>query len=93
LQEQGIPVRLVSMASWELFEAQSREYRDSVLPPSIKPRLAVEAGVAQGWRRYVGDAGDVVGVERFGASAPGEEMLQNYGFTVDNVCQRAKALL
>jgi transketolase len=93
LREQGIPVRLVSMASWELFEAQSQEYRDSVLPPSIQPRLAVEAGVAQGWRRYVGDAGDVLGVERFGASAPGGEMLENYGFTVNNVCKRAKALL
>jgi transketolase len=93
LQQQGIPVRLVSMASWELFDAQSREYRDSVLPASIRPRLAVEAGVAQGWRRYVGDAGDVLGVERFGASAPGDEMLENYGFTVENVCKRAKALL
>jgi transketolase len=93
LREQGIPVRLVSMASWELFEAQTREYRDSVLPPSIRLRLAVEAGLAQGWRRYVGDAGDVLGVERFGASAPGDEMLENYGFTVNNVCKRAKALL
>jgi transketolase len=93
LREQGIPVRLVSMASWELFETQSQEYRDAVLPPSVQLRLAVEAGVAQGWRRYVGDAGDVLGVERFGASAPGDEMLENYGFTVNNVCKRAKALL
>ena len=82
-------MRCVSMPSWELFEAQSREYRDAVLPPSI-PALAVEAGVAQGWQRY---ASDVLGVERFGASAPGGEMLARYGFTVDNVCKRAKALL
>jgi transketolase len=89
LQEENIPVRLVSMPSWELFEAQSPEYRDSVLPPSM-PALAVEAGVAQGWLRY---ADDMLGVEGFGASAPGGEMLKNYGFTLDNVCKRAKALL
>jgi transketolase len=89
LKEENLPVRLVSMPSWELFEAQSRQYRDSVLPPSI-PRLAVEAGVAQGWLRY---ANGMLGVERFGASAPGAEMLENYGFTVENVCKRAKALL
>jgi transketolase len=89
LEEGNIPVRLVSMPSWELFDAQSREYRVSVLPPSI-PALAVEAGVSQGWLRY---ADDMLGVERFGASAPGGEMLEKYGFTVDNVCKRAKALL
>jgi transketolase len=89
LQEEKIAVRLVSMPSWELFDAQSREYRDSVLPPSL-PALAVEAGVAQGWLRY---ADDVLGVERFGAAAPGGEMLEQNGFTVDNVSKRAKALL
>jgi transketolase len=89
LKEDNISVRLVSMPSWELFEAQPRQYRDSVLPPSI-PALAVEAGVSQGWPRY---ANDMLGVERFGASAPGGEMLEKYGFTVDNVCKRAEALL
>jgi transketolase len=89
LKEANISVRLVSMPSWELFEAQPRQYRDSVLPPSI-PALAVEAGVPQGWLRY---ANDMLGVERFGASAPGGEMLEKYGFTVDNVCKRAEALL
>jgi transketolase len=89
LNEGGLSVRLVSMPSWELFDAQSREYRDSVLPPSI-PALAIEAGVAQGWLRY---AHDVLAVERFGASAPGAEMLERYGFTLDHVCKRAKALL
>ena len=93
LQEQKIPVRLVSMPSWELFEAQSQEYRDSVLPPSIHGRLAVEAGVTQGWHRYIGDRGDVIGVDRFGASAPGPIVMREFGFSVDNVCKRALALL
>ena len=92
LQQKDIPVRLVSMPSWELFEAQSREYRDMVLPPDVGARLAVEAGATQGWRRYVGDRGDVLGVDRFGASAPGATVLREYGFTVENVCARALAL-
>ena len=81
------------MPSWELFETQSLEYRDSVLPPSISARLAVEAGVTQGWHRYVGDRGDVIGVDRFGASAPGSIVMREYGFSVQNVCQRALGLL
>jgi transketolase len=88
----NIAVRVVSLPSWELFDAQSREYRNAVLPPSIGARLAVEAGVSQGWHRYVGDRGDVLAVDRFGASAPGSVMLREYGFTVDNVCARAIAL-
>jgi transketolase len=93
LQEQKIPVRLISMPSWELFEAQSQAYRDSVLPPSFHARLAVEAGVTQGWHRYVGDRGDVVGMDRFGASAPGPVVMREFGFSVENVCKRALALL
>ena len=93
LQEQKIPVRLVSMPSWELFEAQSREYRDLVLPPSVSARLAVEAGVTQGWHRYVGDRGDVIGVDRFGASAPSQIVMCEYGFNVENVCKRGMALV
>jgi transketolase len=93
LSKQGVAARVVSLPSWELFDAQPREYRDAVLPPSIGARLAVEAGVPQGWHRYVGDRGDVLGVERFGASAPGEVLLREYGFTADNVCARALALL
>ena len=92
LLAQGIAVRLVSFPSWELFDAQPREYRDTVLPPSIRARLAVEAGVSQGWHRYVGDRGDVLAVDRFGASAPGAVLLREYGFTVDEVCARAIAL-
>jgi transketolase len=92
LLAQNISVRLVSLPSWELFDAQPREYRDAVLPPSIGARLAVEAGVSQGWHRYVGERGDVLAVDRFGASAPGSVMLREYGFTVDNVCAHAVAL-
>jgi transketolase len=92
LVARNIAVRIVSLPSWELFDAQSREYRDAVLPASVGARLAVEAGVSQGWHRYVGDRGDVLAVDRFGASAPGGVMLREYGFTVDNVCARAIAL-
>jgi transketolase len=93
LRRKNISVRLVSMPSWELFEAQPQEYRDSVLPPKIHARLSVEAGVAQGWHRYVGDRGATISVEKFGASAPGPVVMRNYGFTVANVCQRALALV
>jgi transketolase len=93
LLEKKIQARIVSMPSWELFDAQSREYRDSVLPPTLTARLAVEAGVSQGWHRYVGDRGDVLAVDRFGASAPGDVLMRAYGFTVENVCARALALL
>jgi transketolase len=93
LRGEGIAVRCVSMPSWELFEALPQRERDAVLPPSIGARLAVEAGVAQGWERYVGAAGSVLSVERFGASAPAEVLLREYGFTVDKVCARAKALI
>jgi transketolase len=93
LKEQGIAVRCVSMPSWELFDTLPQPERDAVLPPQIRARLAVEAGIAQGWHRYVGAAGDVMSVERFGASAPAEVLLREYGFSVDNVCARAQALL
>jgi transketolase len=93
LLEKNIQARVVSMPSWELFEAQAGEYRDSVLPRTTSARLGVEAGVSQGWDRYVGSYGDVLAVDRFGASAPGEVVLREYGFTVDNVCKRALALL
>jgi transketolase len=93
LHEQGIAVRCVSMPSWELFEALPQADRDVVLPPSVGARLAVELGVRQGWERYIGGQGDMLAVERFGASAPAEVLLPEYGFTVDSVCARAKALL
>jgi transketolase len=93
LSERKIQARVVSMPSWELFDLQPKEYRDSVLPPSIKRRVAVEAALPQGWHRYVGDGGDVIGIERFGASAPGNVVMEKLGFTVNHVVERALALL
>jgi len=93
LTEDGISVRIVSMPSWELFETQSQEYRDSVLPPTVRARLAVEAGATQGWCKHVGDGGDVIGVDRFGASALGKVLMREYGFTVENICERAMKLI
>jgi len=93
LQREGIAVRCVSMPSWELFEALPQAERDAVLPPAVGARLAVELGVAQGWDRYIGAHGNMLSVDRFGASAPAEVLLREYGFTVDRVCARAKALL
>ncbi len=93
LDEEGIAARVVSMPSWEIFEAQPQEYKDEVLPPAIRARVAVEAGVSQGWYRYVGDAGRVVSVDTFGASAPGGRVMKEYGFTPENVAATAKACL
>ncbi|HSD27568.1 MAG TPA: transketolase C-terminal domain-containing protein, partial [Vicinamibacteria bacterium] len=89
-----IRARVVSLPSWELFDAQPREYRDSVLPPSVLARVAVEAGVPQGWERYVGPFGMVVGIEnRFGASAPLKVVMEKYGFTSENVAAKAVEVL
>jgi len=93
LARRGVAARVVSMPSWELFEEQPQSYKDEVLPPNVTARLVVEAGVPQGWARYVGDAGDVLGLERFGASAPGKTVLEKLGFTVDNVVAQAQAVL
>jgi transketolase len=93
LQQEGVATRVVSMPCWEFFEDQSKAYRNEVLPPSISARLAVEAGVRQGWDRYVGAKGDVICLDRFGASAPGDVALRNLGFNVDNIRKRAKSLL
>jgi len=92
LDEQGTHARVVSMPCWELFEAQPREYRDDVLLPDVKARLSVEAGVALGWKQWVGDEGDSISIEHFGASAPGNIVLEKFGYTVDNVVARALAL-
>lgn len=93
LQKEGIAVRCVSMPSWELFEAQSEAYREEVFPSAIRPRLAVELGSPQGWDRYVGRDGDVIAINRFGASAPAKVLLEHYGFTAEHVVDRTKAML
>ncbi len=93
LAQQGVRARVVNMPSWELFERQPQSYRDEVLPPEVTARLAIEAGVPQGWHRYVGDGGDVIGIERFGASAPYKVLWEKYGFTAENVAARALEML
>jgi len=93
LRAEGIAVRCVSMPSWNLFDAQPQSYRDEVLPRRVTARLAVELGAAQGWHRYVGEYGDVLGIDRFGASAPAPTLLREYGFTVDAVVARSRRLL
>jgi transketolase len=89
----GANVRVVSMPCWELFEQQPSDYRDEVLPPEIGARLSVEAGVSLGWERWVGDRGGSLAIDRYGASAPGAEVLERLGFTPDNVAVKAQALL
>jgi transketolase len=86
-------VRVVSMPCWELFAEQPRDYRDEVLPPDVRARVSVEAGISLGWERWVGDAGDSIAIDRFGASAPGTEVLERLGFTAERVAERAAALL
>jgi transketolase len=93
LQQDGVPTRVVSMPCTELFEEQGQDYRDEVLPPSVTARLAIEAGVRQGWDRYVGPKGDVICLDRFGASAPGDVALKNLGFNIENVVSHARSLL
>ena len=93
LGEQGVAARVVSMPSWEIFEAQDEEYKNSVLPTGVEARVSVEAGVTMGWERYVGSGGASVGVDRFGASAPGERVLSELGITPENVVNAALDLL
>jgi transketolase len=93
LQKQDIQTRLVSMPIWQLFDTQTEEYRRSVFPLSVRTRLAVEAAATQGWHRYIGEWGDVIGLDHFGASAPAPVLMREFGFTVENVCKRALALL
>jgi len=93
LEAEGVPTRVVSMPCWEFFDKQPREYREAVLPPSVRARLSIEAGATMGWQKYVGDAGGCIGVDRFGASAPGEVVMREYGFTVEHVVEFAHGLL
>jgi transketolase len=93
LNASGTPTRVVSMPCWEFFDEQSAKYKETVLPSAVKARLAIEAGVSLGWAKYVGDGGDTLCVDRFGESAPAEDVFRDYGFTVENVVKKAKALL
>ena len=93
LKEQSIVARVVSMPSWELFEKQDNDYKEKVFPKNIKKRLAVEAGSPLGWHKYVTDEGDIVGITRFGESAPGEEVMKEFGFTVENIIRKTKKIL
>lgn len=93
LIKENVKARVVSFPSWELFERQPKEYRDSVLPPSVKKRVVVEAGVPFGWEKYVGDAGKIIAISTFGISAPFEAVYKHFGLTADNVLATAKELL
>ena len=93
LQADGVPTRVVSMPCVEWFEEQDQAYRDSVLPPSVKARVAVEAGIGLTWHRYVGDAGRIVSLEHFGASADGKVLFREFGFTAEHVAAAARESL
>jgi transketolase len=93
LAQKGINVRIISFPSWELFRKQSPEYKEAVLPKAIRARLAVEAGSAQGWKEWVGDSGDTITIEGYGASAPAKEIFTNYGFSVENVLSKSEELI
>jgi len=93
LATNGINVRVVSFPSWELFTAQDQDYRDNVLPPKITARLAVEAGVSLGWERWVGDKGKIISIDRFGASAPAKVLFEEFGFTVENIVEKAGEII
>jgi transketolase len=93
LTAEGKAVRVVSLPCWELFEEQTQEYKDSVLPTSVKKRVSVEAGSTMGWHKYVGSEGAVIGIDTYGASAPGPTCYEKFGFTVDNVLAHCRKVL
>ena len=93
LAGEGSRVRVVNLGCWEVFDAQPREYRDQVLPPGVTCRLAVEAACSFGWERYVGDKGEVLGIDRYGFSAPWKVIATKLGFTAEGVAARARQLL
>jgi transketolase len=93
LAEKGVNTRVVSMPSWELFEKAPAPYKERIFPSDVKARIAVEAGISMGWERYVGDGGRIIGIDRFGASAPGGKVLAEFGFTAENIVKNALELL
>ena len=93
LEAEGRTVRLVSFPSWELFMEQSEQYRQEVLPPDLRPRVALEAASPMGWERWVGDGGTMIGIDHYGASAPYKEIYQNFGLTAEHVAEEVERLL
>ena len=93
LEASGVKVRVVSFPSWELFEKQPAEYKEKVFPSSVKARVSVEAGVTQGWEKYLGEMGEAIGIDKFGASAPVEVVMEKYGFTPQNIVETSKRVL
>lgn len=93
LKNEGIDVSVVSMPAWDRFEEQSSQYKESVLPKNVKKRVAIEMASSFGWDRYTGDEGEIIAIDKFGASAPGEKIMEEYGFTVENVVAKVKAVL
>jgi transketolase len=83
----------VNLPSWELFQKQPEEYRRQILPPAVPFRISIEAGATHGWHKYVGSSGEAMGIDRFGASAPGKVLLEKFGFTPENIVKKAKELL
>ncbi len=93
LKERGINTRVVNMASQELFEMQSNEYRQSVLPSNVRLRITIEAGTTKGWEKYATDSGAMIGIDTYGKSAPGEVLMKEYGISVENILATAESLL
>jgi len=93
LKEQGVSARVISLPSWELFDAQPEDYRNSILPPELKARIAIEAASPMGWERYTGDQGIIIGINRFGASSPGSIIYDKFGLTADNIVQKTHNLV
>ena len=93
MKKENIYARVVSMPSWELFREQEQAYRDNILPPNIKLRIAVEAAASQGWCEWVGDQGKVIGINRFGTSAPAKEIFQHYGITTEEIVRKSKEMV
>jgi transketolase len=93
LAQQGIDARVVSMPSWEIFEEQSAEYKESVLPKAVRARVAIEAASSFGWAKYVGLDGEIISIDHFGASAPAPILFKEFGMTVENVVEKAKKVL
>jgi transketolase len=93
LAEKGFGVRVVSFPSWELFSKQTKEYRESVFPSDVTNRLSVELGVSQGWEKWVGERGEILSIDHYGASAPYQVILEHFGFTVENIVNKALKML